>query len=163
MKSFAPLLIPLLFLSSCSIDWNDEKDVKIAELEKQLVESNQANKEKCSEVAERKFTQWKNDNESALEKGFWNKAYSSSDYNNYYNIKLNKCLISIRETIIYKERDEIDSNEFLIDLFENKDVWSFVTYSTKDEKDKIVSCEVWETKCTSKDEFINLKKLMYMQ
>jgi hypothetical protein len=31
------LLIPLLFLSSCTIDWNDEKDKKITELEKQVV------------------------------------------------------------------------------------------------------------------------------
>jgi hypothetical protein len=31
------LLIPLIFLSSCTIDWNDEKDKKIAELEKQVM------------------------------------------------------------------------------------------------------------------------------
>ncbi len=30
------LLIPILFLSSCTIDWNDEKDKKITELEKQV-------------------------------------------------------------------------------------------------------------------------------
>ena len=33
-----PLLIPLILLSSCTIDWNDEKDAKIAELEKQNIE-----------------------------------------------------------------------------------------------------------------------------
>ena len=32
------LLIPLLFLSSCTIDWNDEKNTKIVELEKQIME-----------------------------------------------------------------------------------------------------------------------------
>lgn len=32
------LLIPLILLSSCTIDWNDEKDKKIAELEKQVME-----------------------------------------------------------------------------------------------------------------------------
>jgi hypothetical protein len=32
------LIIPLILLSSCSIDWNDEKDKKIAELEKQVTE-----------------------------------------------------------------------------------------------------------------------------
>jgi hypothetical protein len=32
------LLIPLILLSSCTIDWNDEKDKKIAELEKQNIE-----------------------------------------------------------------------------------------------------------------------------
>ena len=36
MKSLTLLLIPLLFLASCTIDWNDEKDIKIAELEKQV-------------------------------------------------------------------------------------------------------------------------------
>lgn len=36
MKSLTFLLIPLLFLSSCSIDWNDEKDKEIARLEYEL-------------------------------------------------------------------------------------------------------------------------------
>lgn len=36
MKTLTLLLIPLLFLTSCTIDWNDEKDKKIAELEKQV-------------------------------------------------------------------------------------------------------------------------------
>ncbi len=31
MKNLTLLLIPLLFLSSCTIDWNDEKDKKIVE------------------------------------------------------------------------------------------------------------------------------------
>jgi hypothetical protein len=38
MKSLTLLLIPLILLSSCTIDWNDEKDKKIAELEKQNTE-----------------------------------------------------------------------------------------------------------------------------
>jgi hypothetical protein len=33
MKSLTLLLIPLILFSSCTIDWNDEKDKKIAELE----------------------------------------------------------------------------------------------------------------------------------
>ena len=32
------LLIPLILLSSCTIDWNDEKDAKIVGLEKQIQE-----------------------------------------------------------------------------------------------------------------------------
>ena len=35
-KIFPILLISALLLSSCSIDWNDEKDKKISELEKQI-------------------------------------------------------------------------------------------------------------------------------
>ena len=49
------LLIPLLFLSSCTIDWNDEKDKKIAGLEKQVTEVTEKNndhifsrKQKCT-------------------------------------------------------------------------------------------------------------------
>jgi hypothetical protein len=36
MLKLTLLLIPLIFLSSCTIDWNDEKNKKIAELEKQI-------------------------------------------------------------------------------------------------------------------------------
>ena len=43
MRSLTLLLIPLLFLSSCSIDWNDEKDKKIVELEKQVTELKEKN------------------------------------------------------------------------------------------------------------------------
>ena len=38
MSKLTFLLIPLIFLSSCTIDWNDEKDAKITELEKQVTE-----------------------------------------------------------------------------------------------------------------------------
>ena len=38
MYKLTLLLIPLLLLSSCTIDWKDEKDKKIAELEKQVTE-----------------------------------------------------------------------------------------------------------------------------
>jgi cytochrome c-type biogenesis protein CcmH/NrfG len=37
------LLIPLILLSSCTIDWNDEKDAKIAVLEKQITELKEKN------------------------------------------------------------------------------------------------------------------------
>jgi outer membrane lipoprotein-sorting protein len=33
---FTLLLIPLLFISSCAIDWNDEKVKKLEELEKKI-------------------------------------------------------------------------------------------------------------------------------
>lgn len=33
MRSLTLFLIPIIFLSSCTIDWNDEKDKKITELE----------------------------------------------------------------------------------------------------------------------------------
>lgn len=43
MKKLALLLIPLLLLSSCTIDWNGEKDTKIAELKKQIQELKEKN------------------------------------------------------------------------------------------------------------------------
>lgn len=48
-KIFASLLFVSLILSSCSIDWNDEKDKKIAELQKQVEDlKNEKESEKLS-------------------------------------------------------------------------------------------------------------------
>lgn len=43
MKSLTLILIPLILLSSCTIDWNDENDKRIAELEKQVTELKKKN------------------------------------------------------------------------------------------------------------------------
>ena len=48
MKLTPILLIPLLFLSSCTIDWNDEKDKKITELEKQIQDDTFKKKQECT-------------------------------------------------------------------------------------------------------------------
>ena len=43
MSHITLLFIPLLFfMTSCTIDWNDEKDKKILELERRILEVNQA-------------------------------------------------------------------------------------------------------------------------
>jgi outer membrane lipoprotein-sorting protein len=47
-KIFAILITLSLLLSSCSIDWNDEKDKKISELEKQIQNDNFKRKQECS-------------------------------------------------------------------------------------------------------------------
>lgn len=44
------LLIPLILLSSCTIDWNDEKDKKIAELEKQIQDDIFKKKQECKKT-----------------------------------------------------------------------------------------------------------------
>ncbi len=46
MKKLVLLLIPFVLLSSCTIDWNGEKDKKITELEKQITEQKANNVEK---------------------------------------------------------------------------------------------------------------------
>jgi septal ring factor EnvC (AmiA/AmiB activator) len=43
MKKLFLILIPIIFLSSCSIDWNDEKDKKIEELESQIMKLREKN------------------------------------------------------------------------------------------------------------------------
>ena len=48
MKLTPLLLIPLLFFSSCTIDWNDEKDKKITELEKQIQDDTFKKKQECA-------------------------------------------------------------------------------------------------------------------
>ena len=50
MKPLTLLLIPLLFLSSCTIDWKDEKDEKIAELEKQIQDDTFKKKQECIKI-----------------------------------------------------------------------------------------------------------------
>jgi hypothetical protein len=43
MYKLTLLLIPLILLSSCTIDWNDEKNTKITQLETQIARLNQPN------------------------------------------------------------------------------------------------------------------------
>ena len=48
MKKLLPfILISSLLLSACSIDWNDEKDKKIAKLEKQIQDDLFKKKQEC--------------------------------------------------------------------------------------------------------------------
>ena len=44
MYKLTLLLIPMILLSSCTIDWNDEKDKKIAELETQIQQTENTDK-----------------------------------------------------------------------------------------------------------------------
>ncbi len=49
MKKLLPfILLTSLLLSACSIDWNDEKDKKIAELEKQVKSISFEKQKECS-------------------------------------------------------------------------------------------------------------------
>ncbi len=55
MKSLTLLLVPLILLSSCTIDWKDEKDAKITELTMKIVESKKQDTP-VKEVLPLKFT-----------------------------------------------------------------------------------------------------------
>lgn len=54
MARLTLLLIPLILLSSCTIDWNDEKDAKFAELEKQIQDDTFKKNMECSQLFEEK-------------------------------------------------------------------------------------------------------------
>lgn len=91
-KIFVSLLFISLFLSSCSIDWNDEKDKKIAELERQ-VEDLKKDKDSVKDNNDDLFE--KNKECMNLE----NKAFSFlkewDEINSiFYSKKLDSCLIS---------------------------------------------------------------------
>ena len=47
MYKLTLLLIPLILLSSCTIDWTDEKDKKITELEKQVQDDTFKKNKEC--------------------------------------------------------------------------------------------------------------------
>ncbi len=76
----------LLLLTSCSIDWNWEKDKKIAELEKQVLEMK---KEKESDLYEKKKDCMNNENKALGFLQKWDEIHSI-----FYSKILNSCIIS---------------------------------------------------------------------
>jgi len=79
------LLIPLILLSSCSIDWNGEKDKKIAELEKQIQDDTFKKKQECSsyfhkiEEDEKEYVLTEKDF-SSIESVFYSKKHNTCLY-----------------------------------------------------------------------------------
>ena len=81
MKLLLLLLIPVIPLSSCSIDWNDEKDAKIAELEKQIQDDTFQKKQECAKyipTIENKIKTKEKD--LNIEKDFYNETISEVFY-----------------------------------------------------------------------------------
>ena len=90
MKSIALILMPLLFLSSCTIDWNGEKDKRIAELEKQVTELKEKNdgalfkkKIECQEKYEKTWWPWNRD------------GYLKLDIEVFFSESKNSCLFRL--------------------------------------------------------------------
>ena len=104
------LLIPLLFfMTSCTIDWNDEKDKKIAELEKQVMEQKEEIKKWKEDDLfnkKQKCLSYKNEIEKDLkdkEIKDWEWIYTLEQA--FYSIPKNECyFVSIKEKWKVTER-----------------------------------------------------------
>ena len=84
------LLIPLLFLSSCTIDWNDEKDTKIAELENQIQDDTFKKKQECAEKSEKY-------NKLVEEENTWFSNFEYSVVEMFYSKVKNDCLWILKQ------------------------------------------------------------------
>lgn len=105
MKSIILLLIPLLFLSSCTIDWNDEKDIKIAELEKQIQDDTFNKKQECTKYTSEIEKRINADISNQLH---WFKIIKEI----FYSKNKNTCFVIIEE----KESDTLNEYYVIEDL-----------------------------------------------
>ena len=90
MHKLTLLLIPLILLSSCTIDWNDEKDTKIAELEKQVQDDIFEKKQECAKYI------------PLIEKKIKAKEDDLNIENDYYHETINEVFYSsVKKTCIW--------------------------------------------------------------
>ena len=116
MYKLTLLLIPLLFLSSCSIDWNDEKDKNIVELEKQVT----VLKEKNDDELFKK----KRDCQKQYNDRYWTAnrfAYENLKTDIFYSQYLNTC-ISTFDWWRTKDQERVF---LIVDILAEKTLHSF--------------------------------------
>lgn len=119
------LLIPLLLLSSCTIDWSDEKDAKIAELEKQIQDDIFKKRQECFKYKEIVKAEYADD----LNYNFWNI---------YYSKKYDSCLYRISRST------PGDFDHIIYDYLSGKEItW------------KNDTCDINDTACTNRQEVFN--------
>ena len=104
------LLIPLILLSSCTIDWNDEKDAKITTLEKQVTELKEKNddelfkkRQECSSLFDSinfRLKNYKSDYTFELEEVFYSPKLGQCVYIDYFQSDITmKRLMSIGNNV----------------------------------------------------------------
>ena len=162
MKKYIPLfLITSLLLSACGIDWNDEKDTKIAELEKQVQDDTFQKKQECQK--------YKNDIEKWInEKIQENKKSSAYIYYNktlgeiFYSKNKKTCIALIGEMYQYQSKNNIANNmqeyDTILDILNN----DLTSYSLKDKSmyyDKIKELK-WENVTDVDKEYENYLKVI---
>jgi len=146
MKKILLLLPFLLLISSCSIDWNDDKDKKIKELNNDIVnlnkkaEENTFNKKlECAKLINKEkkwlsdFTSmyynsaWKNINK---EWEMWIEKSRSEVLETFYSKKASSCISVIQ---ISYNMDMSYSYRYIIrDVLENKTIWDYYNWDYYD-------------------------------
>ena len=131
MYKLTLLLIPLILLSSCTIDWNDEKDAKIAELEKQNIELKSTIKTLSTPITQ---DCWKN-KEKIEEQIMENSAvFQKRDYKHiekldeiFYSPIKNSCLYSVYTQEL---QDWKECNFHKIYDFSNSwEIWVYIEFN----------------------------------
>jgi len=143
-KIFIIWIILSLLLSSCSIDWDNEKDKKIAELEKQIQNDTFKKKQECAEDKLKMEKEWY----STIEK-IWKATgdpYSWEVSEIFYSKKLNTCIYVFN---IYKivdidfEWQEMLLNTYVFDFFSKKEIISSINNKDYEIEKKIKDLK-WE-------------------
>ncbi len=136
MRKIIVLLIMLTFvLSSCSIDWNDEKDKKITELENKVEE---IIKEKESDLFNKKQECKKYQDTAFLFLKEWDEIDSI-----FYSKKLNSCLFSFitYETVSLEGFDRDYPIHVIRDIFTLEYIFRETDYPLWQEKIKELKWE----------------------
>ena len=117
MKYFTLLLIPLIFLSSCTIDWNDEKDKKNDTFLKKI---------ECGK--------YKNEIETKIDKKNADFGFSTIFDELFYSKKLNTCLLKTTEISHESGKMDIYLNSEIEDYLSKKIVL-YISYCSKETVD----------------------------
>lgn len=111
MKKYIPfLLIASIFLSACSIDWNGEKDKKIAELEKQIRDISFEKQKECGNLQNAAQEQISKNSDAEVTMIF-------------YSPKRNSCLFT--SGYIYKQIAQMQIHDFYTKEVIHQEICSF--------------------------------------
>ncbi len=145
------LLIPILILSGCTIDWSDEKDKKIAELEKQVTELKVKNDDDLFKK-----------NTECSKKDLWDLSILNN-HEVFYSPKNNTCIAvgtlvenenTPEEMVTWGVVDLLTNENILILSYKTDKVTQFTHYNTQD----LLKLTVNEAKCIFNKEVAKLKQ-----
>jgi len=133
------LFLSLFLFSQIVLSESSKSDKDLYELQ-----------EKCGKTTENEFKkEWGNGIVNTKD------GQTTANYQSHYNKKMNKCFYLLNTTIYPKKKD-------LIGIMESKSIWDILenkNYGLIDSnKDGILSCQVNENRCHSKNEWESLTK-----